>query len=468
MTLNNSKTLTNISKEIFIDKKLYFETGKTRNYKFRIKQLKKLKAVIKSYESEILDALHTDFHKPNFEAFTSEVGFLYEEINYTVKHLKKWMRPKRVSTPIVLEMSKSKIYRDALGVVLIIGPWNYPFQLLLSPLIGAIAGGNCAVLKPSYETPAVANIIEKIIKKCFNSNYISVKQGPGRTIGNKLIADFNWNHIFFTGSPQVGKHVAMAAAEKLCSFTLELGGKSPAIVDKDVNIDKAAKRIVFGKFFNAGQTCVSPDYVLVYSAHKEALIEKLIFYINEFYGSNALKSKHLAHIVNSKRMQVLINYLKQGTIRCGGNYELDKRIIEPTIIDNIKEESTLLTEEIFGPILPIIEWDNEKQLIGIIKKNSHPLACYIFSESRKFQRHIIKQVEFGGGAINNTLVHLVNPKLPFGGIGNSGMGNYHGKHSFNTFTHEKSILKSSTKIDIPLRYPPYTKRKLKGVRLFFK
>ncbi len=459
---------TNIEQLIFEQKRDFFDHGNTRSYGYRIKQLTQLKEGIKKYEDKILDALYADFRKPKFEAFTSEVGILYEEIDFTIKHLRKWMRTKKVSTPIVLELSKSKIIKEPKGVVLIIGPWNYPFQLLFSPLVGALAAGNCAVLKPSNETPAVANIIEKIINEIFPSNYISVIQGPGRSVGSALIKNFKWNHVFFTGSPQVGIQVAQMAASHLSPVTLELGGKSPGIIDKIVNIDKAAKRIVFGKFFNAGQTCVSPDYVLVHKSQKDAFVKLASKYIDQFYGPVPLQSENLAHIVNSKRMEVLIKYLEQGNLIKGGKYNLDERTIEPTLMDGIDLESPLMTEEIFGPILPIVEWEYETELIALVRRNRYPLACYIFTDNKKFTRFIIKNLEFGGGSVNNTLVHLVNPKLPFGGIGNSGMGNYHGKYSFDTFTHQKSILSTSTNVDLPLRYSPYNEKKLKWVKKFFK
>jgi len=457
-----------ISDQVFNEKREYFDNGNTLSYNFRKKQLKLLKETIKTNEKNILDALYADFKKPKFEAFTGEVGFVYEEINFALKYLKKWMKPTKVSTPIVLEMSKSKIIKEPLGVVLIISPWNYPFQLLLSPLVGAIAAGNCAVLKPSNETPAVSKIIEKIISSCFNSNYISVVQGSGHTVGNYLMNNFVWNHIFFTGSQQVGKMVAKIAANNLTPVTLELGGKSPAIVDKSVNLEKAAKRIVFGKFFNAGQTCICPDYIIVHESVKEPLIKLLKKYILEFYGTSPLESNSLAHIVNSKRFNVLIDYLKDGKIISGGNFDSKSRKIEPTLIDNVDFSMKIMQEEIFGPILPIVEWETEPELIHTIRKNRYPLACYIFTNNKAFEKNIIKYIEFGGGSVNNTLVHLINPKLPFGGVGNSGQGNYHGQYSFDVFTHKKSILKSRTSIDLPLRYPPYTDRKLKQVKLFFK
>lgn len=459
---------TKIDKVIYQEKREYFDDGKTRSYHFRLEQLKKFKKAIKHNEKAILRALHDDLHKPVFEAFTSEVGFLYEEINFAIKNLKRWMRPKRVGTPVVLEASRSKVVSEPLGVVLVIGPWNYPFQLLLSPVVGAIAAGNCTVIKPSNETPHTAKIIEKVIHETFPSDYMSVVQGPGSTVGAALIQQFPWNHIFFTGSPQVGSKVAEMAAPHLSPVTLELGGKSPAIIDKHVNLDKAAKRIVFGKFFNAGQTCVCPDYVLVHKSIKPKFLKRVKHYIKEFYGNEPLKSKHLAHIVNAKRFEVLKSYLPQGEIFYGGKYEESGFVMEPTVLDKVRMDSPVMKEEIFGPILPVLEWESHKDIINIIRKNRYPLACYTFTKDKSFEKIILDNIEFGGGSINNTIVQLVNPNLPFGGVGTSGMGRYHGKYSFDTFSHKKAVLKTSTKIDLSMRYAPYTAKDLKRARLFFK
>lgn len=459
---------TKVNPLIYQEKRAYFDSGNTRSYHFRIAQLAKFKRAIQHYEKAILKALHDDLHKPAFEAFTSEVGFLYEEINFAIKNLEKWMRPKRVSTPLVLEASRSKVISEPLGVVLVIGPWNYPFQLLLSPVVGAIAAGNCTVIKPSNETPQTAKIIEKVIHETFDSRYMSVVQGAGSTIGAALIQQFPWNHIFFTGSPKIGAKVAELAAPHLSPVTLELGGKSPAIVDKHVNLDKAAKRIVFGKFFNAGQTCVSPDYALVHKSVKEKFLKRVKHYIKEFYGHEPLKSKHLAHIVNAKRFEVLKSYLQHAEIFHGGKFKEEGFVMEPTIVHNVKMDSPLMQEEIFGPILPVLEWENQKDIIEIVRKNRYPLACYIFTKAKSFEKYIINNIEFGGGAVNNTIVQLINPKLPFGGVGSSGMGQYHGKYSFDTFSHKKAVLKTSTKIDLSMRYAPYSDKDLKRARLFFK
>ena len=451
----------------FNSKREFFDKGKTKSYEFRITQLKKLKSSIKKNEKKIIDALYLDMHKPEMEVYISEIGVLYEEISFIVKHLNDWMNPKAQRTPLVLHPSKSKIYAEPLGVVLIIGPWNYPFQLMMAPLAGAIAAGNCAIIKPSDNTKHITEVIVELIHETFDENYISVVTGPGAMVGPLLIEKYPFNHIFFTGSPNVGKQIMAMAAKHLTPVTLELGGKSPVVVDKHVNVDIAAKRIAWAKFFNAGQTCVSPDYVLVHEEVKEALIDKIKFYIKEFYNGNPEESDHLTHIVNEKRFNTLVGYLEGVNIIHGGQHNSTTRYIAPTLVDKIPSNHPIMKDEIFGPILPFITYKDAKEIIPIIRKNRYPLACYIFTKSKKFEKLIIDNIEFGGGCVNNTLVHLVNPRLPFGGVGNSGMGRYHGKYSFEVFSHYKSILKTSATVDPSLRYPPYTEVKKKWAKRFF-
>lgn len=451
----------------FSSKKEYFDKGATKSYNFRITQLKKLKYSISKYESKIIDALHNDMHKPEMEAYISEIGVMYEEISFIIKHLKRWMKPQSQHTPMVLHPSSSKIYSEPLGVVLIIGPWNYPFQLLIAPLAGAIAAGNCAIIKPSDNTKHTTAVIQEMISETFDENYISVVTGPGAMVGPQLIEKYPFNHIFFTGSPNVGKQIMAMASKHLTPVTLELGGKSPAIVDKDVDLDIAAKCITWAKFFNAGQTCVCPDYLLVQEDIKYELIEKIKHYIKTFYGDKPEKSGDLTHIVNEKRFNVLIGYLNGVNIIYGGQYHSQDRFITPTLVDQIPENHPIMEEEIFGPILPILTFKHIEDIIPIVRKHRYPLACYIFTKNKTTERFIIENIEFGGGCINNALVHLANPNLPFGGVGNSGMGQYHGKDSFDVFSHYKSMLKTSTIIDPPLRYPPYTKTKRKWAARFF-
>ena len=452
----------------FQKKRSYFDSGATRSYEFRISQLKKLKQAIQKFEKEIIDALHTDMHKPDFEAYTSEVGFMYEEINHTIKHFGKWMQPTSVRTPLVLLPSSSKIINEPLGVILIIGPWNYPFQLLFAPLVGAIAAGNTVILKPSDNTKQTASVIEKLVTETFDNNYISVVTGPGAMVGPVLIEKYRFDHIFFTGSAKVGKQIMTMAARHLSPVTLELGGKSPAIVDKNLNLEVSARRLTWGKFFNAGQTCVAPDYLLVHEDVKDAFVKEMIRNIRDFYGNSPEESTSLTHIVNDKRFDILVGYLNTGNILHGGRFNKAKRFIEPTIIEKISMNDPIMQEEIFGPILPVITYKTNAEIIEIVRKNRYPLACYIFSSDKKFQDFIIENIEFGGGSINNALVHLANPDLPFGGVGNSGMGNYHGKRSFDAMSHTKSMITTSTVFDPALRYPPYTSSKMKWVRRFYK
>lgn len=446
----------------------YFDSGKTKSYSFRMEQLKKLKAAIKKYEPEILDALHADMHKPRFESYISEVGILYEEIGFVMDHLNEWMHPETVHTPLALHPSSSTIYAEPLGLVLIIGPWNYPFQLLMTPLIGAIAGGNCCVLKPSDNTRHTANLIEKLIAETFDPQFVAVVQGPGAVVGTQLIEQFRFDHIFFTGSANVGKQIMRMAAEHLSPVTLELGGKSPAIVDKEVNIDIAAKRLIWSKCFNAGQTCICPDYVLVHSSVKEELIKRMIHYIREFFGENPLVSENYTHIVNDKRFEILKSYLSNVNIIHGGRSDAATRCIEPTLMDDIPENHPLMQEEIFGPLLPVLTFNDIQEVISIVKKHRYPLACYLYTTNKATEELVMRSIEFGGGCVNNGLVHLANPELPFGGIGFSGIGKYHGKYSFETFTHKKSVVKTSFFFDPTLRYPPYTNSKDKWAHFFMK
>ena len=449
-------------------KRKFFDDGNTRSYEFRIENLKKLKNMIKVNEKNILEALYLDLHKSSFEAFVSEIGIMYEELNYTIKNLKTWMEPQRVSTPMILQPSTSHIYSEPLGVTLSIGPWNYPFHLIVAPLIGAIAAGDCAMIKPSNQTKHTSELVAKIIGETFNEEYISVVQGPGAMVGPMLIEKFNFDHIFFTGSTSVGKKILAMAAENLTPVTLELGGKSPVIVHKDANIDLSAKRLTWVKYFNAGQTCVCPDYLLVHESIKDEFINKMKFYINEFFGDNPVESENFGRIVNEKRFDILEGFLQEGTIVIGGQSDRSEKYISPTIIDGIDLDSKIMKEEIFGPILPVMTYENIKEVVGVIRKNRYPLSLYLFTKDSDIEEFIIENIEFGGGCINNGMVHLTNSKLPFGGVGNSGMGRYHGRDSFDTFSHKKSIIKTKDWPDPALKYPPYNDKKLNMVKKFYK
>lgn len=455
--------VTNILKE----HKDYFNSNKTKSIDFRLHQLEKLKEGILKYESKITDALQRDLGKHPFESYTTEIGFTLNSIAYTTRRLKKWAKPKKVNTPLALFPSRSIIAREPYGTVLIIAPFNYPFQLVIEPLIGAIAAGNCVVLKTSRDTPNVSAVIIEMIESIFDRQYIRVVQGGRETNTSLINAPFDY--IFFTGSVSVGKIVMEAASKNLVPVTLELGGKSPAIVDKSADVKIAAKRIIWGKTINAGQTCVAPDYVIVNEDVKKALVEEMKKAIYDFYGTDVEKSKDFCRIVNIRQFNRLKDYLEKDKdqIIFGGRINPDTLFIEPTLIE-ATWNSASMQEEIFGPLLPILTYRNLDDAIDSIRKLPKPLALYLFTSDKKVEGRIINSIPSGGVSINNTILHLVNPELPFGGVGNSGIGAYHGYYSFETFSHKKSILKTSTNINIPFIFPPYDNRKLKIIRQIFK
>jgi len=437
---------------------LHFESGVTRPYAFRLKKLKDLKQAIIDFEEEIYAALFYDLKKSREEAYATEIGLTLSEVNTAIKNLQQWMEVEHVPTDLVNLPSTSKIYRDPLGVVLIISPWNYPFQLLFNPLIGAIAGGNCMVLKPSEFAPAVASVMQKICDKVFPREYISLIQGDGAGIIGEMMQNFRFDHIFYTGSVAVGKQIYKLAAENLIPVTLELGGKSPCIVEADANIKVAARRIVLGKFLNAGQTCIAPDYILVHHSRKELLIEKLMESIEEFYTENAAESEDYGKIINAKRFDTLLSYLSHGKVIYGGQSDRKNLYISPTLITDIEPDAALMRDEIFGPILPILSFDNMEEAVHIVKQNANPLAFYLFTASNRKEKQWMESVAFGGGCVNNTDWHFTNHHLPFGGVGNSGIGAYHGKFTFELFTRRKPVLKTPNWFDPFLKYPPFKGR----------
>ena len=434
----------------------YFASGETTSYSFRKLQLQKLRKAIEANELAVMDALYHDLKKSPEEAYSAEIGFVYSEISNTLKHLQEWMQPVKVSSPLIIFPSSSKILRDPLGVTLIIAPWNYPFQLVMAPLIGSIAGGNCSVIKPSEFTPHTSAIIKKIIAEAFSLNYITVATGHGAEVVPQLMKQYRFDHVFFTGSIPVGRQIALMAADKLVPVTLELGGKSPCIVDKDVNLKVAAQRIAWGKFTNVGQTCVAPDYLLVHESRKNELVELLEKSVHQYYGGNPLQSADYGKIVNENRFNKLESFLSQGSIVFGGETNKEKLYISPTVLENVAETSPVMQEEIFGPILPIYTFKDHQQAIEMVRRMPNPLALYVFTNNAKVEKLYTEKISFGGGCINNTIIHLANAKLPFGGVGNSGVGAYHGKFSFNTFTRQKSVVKTSTWIDPAAKYPPYS------------
>lgn len=456
-----------IIRDKFNNSKAFFNTHKTKNLKFRKQQLKLLSKNIKNHENELLDALYKDLGKSKVEAYATEIGMLLKSIKLMRKELKNWSKTKQTDTPLYLFPTKSYIKKEPYGTVLIIGPFNYPVQLVFEPLIGAIAAGNTAIVKPSELTPHVAIVIRDIIEDTFDETYVSVVEGGIEETQTLLSLPFDY--IFFTESEKVGKIVYEAAARKLIPVTLELGGKSPVIVDDTANIKVASERISFGKFTNAGQTCVAPDYILVQRKVKNDLIKALKKTITEFYGENIEKSPDFGRIVNQKhfnRLNDLIQIHKDNVV-FGGNSSKEDLYIEPTLLDNITNDNKIMKEEIFGPILPIITYDNFDEVLEIIQSKSKPLSLYLFSEDENMTHRVLEELSFGGGAINDTLMHLANPNLPFGGVGSSGIGQYHGKYSFDTFSHMKSYTFKSTRLESSLFFPPY-KGKFKYIKTFFK
>lgn len=440
---------------IFKNQKEFFESGKTINVDYRIKNLKKLNDIIKKNEDKILNELKKDLGKSNFEGYVTEVGILYDDINFHIKNVKKWSSGEKRKSPIVYYSSKSYIYKEPYGVTLIIGPFNYPFQLVIAPLIGAISAGNTAIIKPSENSRNIALLLEKLINENFPEGYLRVVNPLGGKETVSLLLDKPFDYIFFTGSVRVGKLVMQKAAQHLTPVTLELGGKSPCIVDSDAKLKLAAKRIVWGKFLNAGQTCVAPDYLCVHKSVKDELLKLIINEIRVQFGENVRNSEDYPRIVNKSSLERLSGYLNDGKIYYGGNIDEDNLYMEPTLIIKPDLNSPLMSDEIFGPILPILVYEDLDNVIKFINHREKPLALYYFSESKKKIKYVLTSTTSGGVTINDTIIHVANPNLPFGGVGNSGVGKYHGKESFETFTHNKSVMKRGTFIEFNIRFAPY-------------
>ena len=429
--------------------------------KYRKETLKKLLFNIQKYEDLIIKALYDDFKKPAFEAVLTETNYVISELKNTIKNISKWARPERVFPSILNFPSTDYIYKEPYGNVLIIAPWNYPFQLALCPLISAVSAGNKVVLKPSELTPNTSTIIAKIIEKSFHINHVEVIQG-GIEVSDKLLAK-RWDYIFFTGSVTVGKIIARAAAENLTPITLELGGKNPCIIDETADLKLAAKRIVWGKFINAGQTCIAPDYILIQKSMKINFITFLIEEIVQAYGKKPEKSPDYARIINTKNWLRLMSMIEPEKVIFGGESNANEFYIAPTLVEEPGLESPVMQEEIFGPILPVLTYESESDIDKVISKYEKPLAFYIFSENDSFTKKMILKYSFGGGCINDTLIHFSNKRLPFGGVGHSGIGAYHGKLSFDIFSHHKAVVKKANWLDLPMRYAPY-KDKLKSIK----
>ena len=432
----------------------FFATGQTRDVKFRIESLKRLKQWVLSHDGEIMTALKTDLNKPPFEAYATEVGTVLDELKYTLKHIRSWTRPKRVMSNLKNFPSYGRIYPEPYGVTLIMSPWNYPFMLTVTPVIAAVSAGNCAVVKPSACSPATSSLLAGMIAELFDARHVTVVEG-GR-VENKALLDECYDLIFFTGSTMVGKTVMSAASQHLTPVVLELGGKSPCIVDQTANIKLAAKRIVWGKFVNAGQTCVAPDYVLVHESVKQKLLAEMKGFIRAMYGSSPHENPDYPGIINEKHFNRLLGLIEGEKIFAGGKSNAATMQIEPTLLDNVSWDTPVMNEEIFGPILPVLSYSTLDHAVQMIGERPKPLSAYLFTSDKKVERYFLQNLSFGGGCINDTIVHLSVSRLPFGGTGASGMGSYHGKAGFDAFTHHKSVLHKSKHIDVPLRYPPYT------------
>jgi acyl-CoA reductase-like NAD-dependent aldehyde dehydrogenase len=443
-------------RSIVSNQKKFFSSGETKKVPFRLQQIRKLKTAIVNNETKIMEALWADMKKPRFEAYTTEVGCVLCEIDRHLHGLKSWVKPVKVRTPLIHIPASTYAYPEPLGVVLIIAPWNYPFHLAVLPVVGAIAAGNCAVIKPSEISPNTSHVIVDIVRENFDPAFITVVEGEAET--SKILVSQRFDHIFFTGGGKIGSIIMEAAAKNLTPITLELGGKSPCVVDKDINVEYTARRIVWGKFLNAGQTCVAPDYVLVDRAVKTQLIECMKTCLRQFYGEDPSRSSDYARIINQKQFDRLTGLLTEGTVSVGGQTKKDDLYIAPTIIDNISLGHRVMQEEIFGPILPVMEYDELDEAIAIVNKLPKPLAFYFFSRSRKKQETIQNETSSGGLCINDAVNHMVSSLLPFGGVGESGFGRYHGKASFDTFSHQKGVLRKSFLFDVRLKYPPYNKK----------
>ncbi|MDV2580896.1 aldehyde dehydrogenase [Alkalibacillus haloalkaliphilus] len=437
--------------ELVSKQKALFKAGKTMTHTFRNHQLQKLKDMLKRNESNIYDALKRDLNKSSYEVLMTELGFLYNEIDETMKYLRGWMTPEKVKSPTTHKGAKSYIYKQPYGVTLIISPWNYPLHLALAPLIGAIAGGNTAVIKPSEFTSHTSQLIEKMVKETFEAKYISVVQGEKEV--SEALLDEPFDYIFFTGSTQVGKKVMEKASKQLIPVTLELGGKSPCIVDSDAKIQLAARRTAWGKLINAGQTCVAPDYLLVHENIKDQFVEAFKKEVELMYTENPIENDDYTKIINNQHFDRLLAYLDGENVIYGGQSDSSKEKINHTLIDNVDWDSAIMQEEIFGPLLPIMTFNNLDEVVDHVEHARNPLALYYFSENSQKQEWVIKNLSFGGACINDTIMHLGNNNLPFGGIGTSGIGSYHGIHSFEAFTHRKSVVKQTTSFDLSFRYP---------------
>ncbi|MFK7970764.1 MAG: aldehyde dehydrogenase [Bacteroidia bacterium] len=450
---------------LLAQKKAYFFSGETRSVGFRRKKLKALKEVIKRREQEVFDAIYADFKKPVFETLGTEVAYVIAEIDQAIKHLNDWAKPRSLNATLLNFPAREYVQPEPFGVSLIIAPWNYPFQLVFAPLVAAIAAGNCAVVKPSELTVQTSLLMESIIAEVFDPEYVSVVQGAVQTSTNLLTQP--WDHLFFTGSVPVGKIIMKAAAEHLIPVVLELGGKSPCIIDKTADLKIAAHRIMWGKFLNAGQSCVAPDYLLVHEDIKQALLEKMQLVLTKFYSNTPAESPDFARIISDRHFDRLVSFLDDGKIVVGGEHDKASRFIAPTILDDVQWDDAVMQDEIFGPVLPVLTFTDLDEAIRTVNARPKPLALYIFSEKHRIQNKVLAETSSGGSCVNDTVSHMANPDMPFGGVGTSGLGSYHGKAGFDAFSNLKAVTRRGSWLDIPLRYPPYA-GKLGWIRAAFK
>src|SRR5664279_3545816 len=438
----------------------FFASGRTFGPEYRLEILKKLRSLIILHEQDIVDALWKDFHKPEFEVIATESRFVIKELNNAIRNLRKWMKTERVYTPVMHFIARSYIIPQPYGQVLILSPWNFPFQLAFMPLIGDLAAGNCVILKVSSQVPYIAGVIETILK---GLPVESVALINGDHTINDYLLDQKFDYIFFTGSPRVGKHVMRKAAENLTPVSLELGGKNPCVVAADARLDFAARRIAWGKLINCGQTCVSPDYVLIDKRVKDKFLDLISEEVKKFYGGHPEKSEHFARVISAENVHRLNDLMKSGEIVTGGTSDAETRYVAPTIIKNVKPDDPVMHEEIFGPVLPVIDFEDFEEVYDIIERNPKPLSTYIFTGSKKLVREFLRRTQSGNAAVNETVMQIASQYLPYGGVGTSGMGRYHGRNSFKTFSNLRSVLVKSNLLDIWLRYPPYSKIKTKIV-----
>jgi aldehyde dehydrogenase (NAD+) len=452
-------------RSIIDSQRKFFASGKTLDVKYRLEILKKLRSVILDHEQDIIDAIWKDFHKPEFEVISTESRFVIKELNYAIRNLKSWTRSKRVRTPIVHFLSHSYITPQPYGQVLVLSPWNFPFQLAFMPLIGALAAGNCVLLKVSRQAANIVTVMEKILS-FFPQELVAMINGD-HTISDYLLEQ-KCDYIFFTGSCRIGKHVMKKAAENLIPVSLELGGKNPCVIAAGARLDFAAKRIAWGKFLNAGQTCVCPDYILIDKKIKDEFLGLISNEIKQFYGENPESSRDFARLISPDSARRLANLIKGGNIVAGGQTDVENSYIAPTIVRDVKPADPLMKEEIFGPVLPVIDFEEFEEVYEIIEQNPKPLATYIFSRNKKLIREFLVRTQAGTASVNDTVMQIASPYLPYGGVGSSGIGRYHGQRSFDTFSNHRSVLVKSNLFDLPLRYPPYSPLKTKIVSFFLR